>query len=196
MNTSEKAGKGQTNRQRIIEAADRLFYEKGYNQTSFTEIAEAADFPRGNFYYYFRSKEDLLKEVIHFRCERLRGMVRDWTEQHPDPCERLQLLPEILEWHRDDFVRYGCPIGTITVELGKSQAELQQAAKEMMAILIDWCSEQLERLGYGEQSKTVAMHLMSRSQGITTVAYAYHDPEYADFEIQKFRGEIRQLCSR
>ena len=45
--------KGEGNRQRIIEAADNLFYRRGYNQTSFQDISDATGIPRGNFYYYF-----------------------------------------------------------------------------------------------------------------------------------------------
>ena len=41
--------KGTTNRQRIVEAADRLFYVRGYNQTSFSDISDATGLPRGNY---------------------------------------------------------------------------------------------------------------------------------------------------
>ena len=46
--------KGENNRTRIIEAADQLFYKHGYNQTSFSDIADITGIPRGNFYYYFK----------------------------------------------------------------------------------------------------------------------------------------------
>ena len=52
--------KGENNRARIIEAADELFYKRGYNQTSFSDIADITGIPRGNFYYYFKTKEGIL----------------------------------------------------------------------------------------------------------------------------------------
>ncbi|MDH5192012.1 MAG: TetR/AcrR family transcriptional regulator, partial [Gammaproteobacteria bacterium] len=52
--------KGEANRQHIVDVADNLFYQKGYNQTSFTDIAEASEIPRGNFYYYFKTKDEIL----------------------------------------------------------------------------------------------------------------------------------------
>lgn len=48
--------KGENNRQRIIDAAENLFYRRGYNQTSFQDISDATDIPRGNFYYYYKTK--------------------------------------------------------------------------------------------------------------------------------------------
>ena len=63
--------RGAENRQRIVDAARDLFYEKGYIATSFTDIARAADIPRGNFYYYFKTKDEILIDVIKSRLETL-----------------------------------------------------------------------------------------------------------------------------
>ena len=49
--------KSERTRQRIIDAANQLFYRKGYNRTSFTDVVEEADVPRGNIYYYFKTKD-------------------------------------------------------------------------------------------------------------------------------------------
>lgn len=48
--------KGQEFRQHIVETANRLFHQRGYKQTSFSDIADTAEIPRGNFYYYFKTK--------------------------------------------------------------------------------------------------------------------------------------------
>ncbi|NOR42253.1 MAG: TetR family transcriptional regulator, partial [Gammaproteobacteria bacterium] len=63
--------KGEGNRQRIITAAEDLFYKGGYNQTSFQDISDATNIPRGNFYYYFKTKEDILNAVIDARVSTL-----------------------------------------------------------------------------------------------------------------------------
>lgn len=53
------------NREReLIEAAARIFYEKGYEATSIQEVAEALGMLKGSVYYYIESKEDLLFSVI------------------------------------------------------------------------------------------------------------------------------------
>jgi len=48
----------------ILEAASRLFHERGYEETSMQLIAEASKTGVGTVYGYFRSKEDLLREVL------------------------------------------------------------------------------------------------------------------------------------
>ena len=48
-----------TTRDQIVEAADRLFYRQGYEHTSFADIADAVQISRGNFYYHFKSKDEI-----------------------------------------------------------------------------------------------------------------------------------------
>ena len=62
-------------RERIVDAADRLFYERGYEPTSFADIANAVEISRGNFYHHFKSKDDILHAVIELRLEKTRGML-------------------------------------------------------------------------------------------------------------------------
>ena len=56
-----------TTRDHIVEAADRLFYRQGYEHTSFADIADAVQISRGNFYYHFESKDEILDAVIGAR---------------------------------------------------------------------------------------------------------------------------------
>ena len=50
--------------QEVIDAAARVFHEKGYESTSIQEIAEAVGILKGSLYYYIRSKEDLLYAIL------------------------------------------------------------------------------------------------------------------------------------
>ena len=56
-----------TTRDQIVEAADQLFYQNGYERTSFSDIAEAVHISRVNFYYHFRTKDEILDAVIGLR---------------------------------------------------------------------------------------------------------------------------------
>ncbi|CDZ75631.1 TetR family transcriptional regulator [Peptoniphilus sp. ING2-D1G] len=53
----------------ILDVAEKLFYEKGYDQTSTAEIIKKSDIARGTLYYYFSSKEDILDAVIERKSE-------------------------------------------------------------------------------------------------------------------------------
>ncbi|MFM2281198.1 MAG: hypothetical protein RLZZ444_3429, partial [Pseudomonadota bacterium] len=54
-------------RDEIVQVADRLFYEQGFDSTAFADIAEAVGISRGNFYHHFKTKDDILAAVIALR---------------------------------------------------------------------------------------------------------------------------------
>ena len=56
-----------TTREHIVAAADQLFYRQGFEHTSFSDIADAVQISRGNFYYHFKSKDEILDAVIDVR---------------------------------------------------------------------------------------------------------------------------------
>ena len=66
---------GKSTRQRIVEAADELFYRQGYEHTSFADIADSVRISRGNFYHHFKSKDDILDAVIALRLATTRDML-------------------------------------------------------------------------------------------------------------------------
>ena len=129
--------KGESNRQRIVETADQLFYHKGFNQTSFSDIAEAADLARGNFYYYFKSKDEILHAVIEHRIDGIRAMLEQWDQEFPDPRDRLKRYIDILKYEQNQVLRFGCPIGSLNSELNKQHPEKHYAA-EMFDVFRNW----------------------------------------------------------
>jgi TetR/AcrR family transcriptional repressor of nem operon len=51
--------RGDLTREKILKAAGALFHEFGYNGTSVQDIVRKAEVPKGSFYNYFKSKEEL-----------------------------------------------------------------------------------------------------------------------------------------
>jgi AcrR family transcriptional regulator len=86
--------KGSANRQRIVDAADHLFYSRGYNQTSFSDISDETGIPRGNFYYYFKTKEDILAAVVDARLGEFKDMLLSCEKATSDPLQRLHALAQ------------------------------------------------------------------------------------------------------
>ncbi|BDV01532.1 hypothetical protein TDMWS_16170 [Thermodesulfomicrobium sp. WS] len=60
--------------QELLEAAQRLFVEKGYLATTVQEITEAAGYAKGNFYRYWPSKDELMLEIIASKMRQYRAM--------------------------------------------------------------------------------------------------------------------------
>lgn len=57
-------GNGMTTRKIILDACQKLFYEKGYHETSYDDICKAAHVNRGSIYYHFKEKENIRYEVL------------------------------------------------------------------------------------------------------------------------------------
>ena len=185
-------GQGETVRREIVQAANRLFYHRGYNQTSFTDIAEAAGIPRGNFYYYFRSKDDILGAVIDARIEHIRTLLAEWDATEPDPRQRLKYFVQMIRGSEKDLMRYGCPMGSLNIELGKAQPALKAKAKKMFDLFIDWMTRQLAALGQADAAK-LALQSMGRVQGVAVMTQVYGDREFLRAQLAEFDTWIESL---
>lgn len=58
-------------KERLLESAKELFSKKGYHETTVDEIVEKANLSKGAFYFYFKKKEDILKELVHIMSENM-----------------------------------------------------------------------------------------------------------------------------
>lgn len=185
-------GQGETVRREIVEAANRLFYHRGYNQTSFTDIAVAAGIPRGNFYYYFKSKDDILGAVIDARIEGIRALLAAWDAAEPDPRQRLKRFAQMIRGSEKDLLRYGCPMGSLNIELGKAQPALKAKAKKMFDLFIDWLTRQLAALGQPDAAR-LALQVMGRMQGVAVITQVYGDREFLRAQLAEFDAWIESL---
>lgn len=169
--------KGDGNRQRIVDAADSLFYRRGYNQTSFQDISDATGIPRGNFYYYFKTKDEILDAVVNTRVEEFTGLLNRCEAETEDARERLLLFSNMLEDNRDDMIESGCPIGSLCTELAKDDSALHEKSRQIFILLRDWIKQQFEATGL-TNTDALAMDLLAKLQGITVMACAFKDAEY------------------
>lgn len=171
-------------RERIVEAADKLFYQHGFEKTSFADIADEVQLSRGNFYYHFKTKDEMLVDVIALRAARTQSMLDAWAGSAPTPSARLRCFAEMLVHNREDIQRYGCPVGTLCAELAKLEHPAQGNAGMIFGQFRSWLSKQFEALGHSEGADALAMHLLSRSQGIAALANAFHDETFIRHEVE------------
>jgi AcrR family transcriptional regulator len=93
---SRKEREREARRQDILEAALRLFSQKGYHQTSMSEIAKEAEFSIGTLYGFFKNKEELFFTMFKAELEEIATQVAANMSQAPDPRAKLQALAETL----------------------------------------------------------------------------------------------------
>jgi AcrR family transcriptional regulator len=175
----------QTTRDEIVEAADRLFYRQGYEHTSFSDIADVVRISRGNFYYHFKTKDEILEAVINARLANTRKMLGRWEIEGNSPADRIRSFIEILIANRADIKRYGCPVGTLCSELAKLNHASQAEANSLFALFRTWLRRQFTLLGREADADALAMHLLARSQGVATLASAFQDEKFIRQEVEQ-----------
>src|ERR687888_1350639 len=189
--TGNKADK----RERLVESAKSLFYEQGVHPTTLAEVADRAEVPLGNVYYYFKTKEELVGAVVAGYKEQAAILIASF-ERSRTPQARLKAL--IRNWvdMRDAVVRHGCPMGTLCAELDKSEGGLDRQAAEVMARIIDWSEDQFRQLGRPEaDARDLAVALFAGIQGAALIANTFRDPAILSRQSRHLERWIDSLSS-
>jgi AcrR family transcriptional regulator len=183
-------------REQIVTAADQLFYRRGYDHTSFADVAEAVGISRGNFYHHFKAKDEILAAVIQLRLEKTRGMLEQWTREGKDPVERIRSFIHILFRNQDLIQRHGCPVGTLCTELAKLGHSAREDAAQLFTLFRAWLREQFEQLGRAADADALAMHVLARSQGVATLANAFPDDAFIAREVRSMDAWLDENAGR
>lgn len=172
-------------RDQIVEAADRLFYQQGYEHTSFSDIANAVQISRGNFYYHFKTKDEILDAVIDLRLGNTRAMLERWETEGKSPEDRIRSFIHILIANRTKIKRHGCPVGTLCIELAKLDHHSQAEANKLFTLFRVWLRKQFTLLGYKADADELAMHVLAFSQGVATLANTFQDEKFIRQEVRR-----------
>ena len=86
----------------ILDVAEKMFIEQGFDQTSIAQILDATQIAKGTLYYYFTSKEEIMDAIIERWIERSFEQVRIWVEHKQLPIlERLMGALASLNMQKD-----------------------------------------------------------------------------------------------
>jgi TetR/AcrR family transcriptional repressor of nem operon len=161
-------------RERLVESAKGLIHEQGVHRTTLAHVAERADVPLGNVYYYFKSKDELIGAVLDCYQEQAKALTRAF-ERHRTPQARLKALVHNWADMREAVARHGCPMGTLCAELDKAADGRDREAAAVMAQIIDWAEDQFRQLGRRD-ARDLAIALFAGIQGAALLANTFRDP--------------------
>jgi TetR/AcrR family transcriptional regulator, transcriptional repressor for nem operon len=121
--------RGRASRERIVERAAELFAERGIATTSVDEVLAAAGAGKGQFYHYFRGRDELAAAAVGYRC----AQVVAGLTQALGGVSSIAGLEQALAGFATEFERMGlpgCPIGTLAAEVANrnEDARVQAAA--------------------------------------------------------------------
>jgi TetR/AcrR family transcriptional regulator, transcriptional repressor for nem operon len=171
-------------RERLVAAACQTVYQQGIEKTTLADIAAAAGIPVGNVYYYFKTKNDIVRAVVETHLDEANVMLAAIEGAYATPRERLKAVFGALSQQSDLIARYGCPRGSLCTELGK-RADGPGVAAELMRVPLDWAARQFQDMGRAD-GRDLAIELIARYQGTALLANTFRDPDLMDREAARF----------
>lgn len=167
------------NRRRILDAASRLFREKGFQAVTVAEVMKAAGLTHGGFYGHFGSKDDLVAQT-------LAHALAPYTGGRDDLCAYLDAYLSPL--HRDNTAD-GCPTAGLAADIRHQTAAARVAMTEGLRSQIDRISEALPGVSPAER-RCVAIGSWAAMVGAVILARAIDDPALSDEVLEQTRTWI------
>lgn len=186
-------------REKIVEAAMELFWLKGYGSTSVADILSRTQLNSGSLYYFFPSKQDILIAVLdHYRTN-IGPMLLDpaWQDVG-DPIERIfALLNRYRGLILETDCTYGCPIGSIALELHEPDENVRLLLAANFTGWIDairrCLEEAADRLPGSVDQQALAEFVLTVMEGAVMQARTYRDIGPFDRSVAQLRSYMNAL---
>jgi TetR/AcrR family transcriptional repressor of nem operon len=122
-----------SSKEKVLQVALELFFRNGYLGTSVDDIIEQAGVSKSNFYYHFKSKEDLGVAVLAHRGVDLQSVIgKTLCNANLEPKERLhRFLDFLVEAQEARYDRGGCPFGNLVAEMSQHSERFRCQLSEM-----------------------------------------------------------------
>jgi TetR/AcrR family transcriptional regulator, transcriptional repressor for nem operon len=162
-------------RERLVAAAIQLVHQQGIERTTIADIAQAADVPAGNVYYYFKTKDEVIAAVIEAHVQQIKTTLAVIDTRYRSPKSRLKAFVREFTAQGEIVARYGCPLGSLCSELDKRAEGSRLPAAELMRLPIEWAEAQFRSLGRPD-APDLALDLLAAYEGSALLANTMHDP--------------------
>jgi AcrR family transcriptional regulator len=189
-------------RDRVVEAAMDLFWLKGYGSTSIADILSRSQVNSGSLYYFFPGKQDVLIAVLEAYRDGIRPMLLEpaWAGVD-DPVERVFAL---LARYRMALIEtdctYGCPIGSLALELHEPDLPVREL---MAANFRGWIDEveacflaARERFPEGTDLRALAELALNVMEGGVMQSRTFRDIAPFDRGVAQLRAHFDALTQR
>ena len=190
--TDSLSERKQGKRERLVAGARQVIYQQGVEPTTIADIAQAADVPVGNVYYYFKTKDELVAAAIDGHAQDVHAVLRS-LERHRTPQARLKALVRELMSQREQVADYGCPLGSLCSELDKRADGLDRSCSDLLRLPVDWAEQQFRTMGRRD-ARDLAVALIAAYQGIALLTNTFRDPELMTREGRRLERWIDSLA--
>ncbi len=191
-----------TTRDRLIDSARFLFWERGFAGTSMSELLAHSQVNSGSFYHFFDSKEALLRAVLEQYAELLRPMVVD--PAFASTRKPLERIFAILAGYRERILatesRYGCPIGRLALEIDPENAPAHNLIAQNFQGWIEAVRDCLVEIQSAMPRRTdidaLATFVLVTMEGGVMLSRSYRSVEPFDRAVAQLREHFRLLLNQ
>ena len=186
-------------RRKIVLAAMELFAEKGFQSTSVADILSRTQVHSGSLYHFFPGKQDVLAAVL----EAYRDGIEEWLlapawSGVDDPIARIfALLGGYRTMLLTSDCTYGCPIGSLALELHEPDPRIRELLAANFANwtgAIERCLDEAgARLPAGLDRRRLAEFILTVMEGAVMQARTYRDIGYFDRNIAMLEDQLKLL---
>jgi len=189
-------------RDRLIESARYLFWERGFAGTSMADLLGHAEVNSGSFYHFFESKEALLRAVLETYLVALRPMVVDPAyAQTNEPVARIFA---VLAGYRERILqtqcKYGCPLGRLALEIDPENRPAHELiARNFQGWIgaIRECIEQIKDvLPQGTDPEALATYVLAVMEGGVMLSRSYASVEPFDRSVAQLHEHFGLLLAQ
>lgn len=157
--------KGEESRQRLIECAAELFWKNGYSATGISEILKQTGLPKGSFYFYFKSKDDLATAVTEYYQKILLEQFRS-SSQGNDWESFIEEIFDYLFGRATGQTFAGCPYAVMGMETALSKPAVASVFMEGLKKFEHIFQEVLLYSGLSpDHAKILSQRMLSIYQG-------------------------------
>jgi TetR/AcrR family transcriptional repressor of nem operon len=190
---------GKDTRGRIIHSAMELFWLKGYGSTSIADILSRSQVNSGSLYHFFPGKQDLLVAVLEAYRDGIGPMLLEpaWAGV-ADPVEKVfALLAKYRSLIVETECGYGCPIGSLALELHEADPAVRRLLAENFEGWVGAVASCLEeargRFPPGSDLRALAELALTVMEGGVMQARTHLDVGHFDRSVAQLRAYFEML---
>jgi AcrR family transcriptional regulator len=197
--------KGERTRERILDIAYESIVEKGFAATSIEELVEAAGITKSGFFYHFRDKNDMARQLFdRFLSEDekiIETLEQRARELSDDPRQSLLIILNLYAQMMDDMetLHPGCMVASVTYQERLFDSEMKRMNVDYLLRtrqrFADWLKEivELHPPKMEADLDALADHLTIIVEGAIIYAKALRDPAMMGRQTRLFRSHVKLL---
>jgi TetR/AcrR family transcriptional repressor of nem operon len=182
-------------KEKIITAAEELFWLKGYKNTSVTDILEKAEVSKGSFFHFFPDKKALFLEVIdYFYAKEMIPLFEKHFKSNKNPKQQILDFCENINISYQKYQFYGgCLLGNMALEL----ADIDEVFREKLdEIFENWKQELikvLEKIETKKSADEIADYIIWGIEGLTLTGKVHKTKVKNQSEFEIFKDVLESL---